>query len=159
MLFKFISIRALLFVIFLIHNGVSYAQTLPINRLINDVYPFEDTINYVVDYGIPFFTNDSLKRKVEFKIFKNEQAFINTLQQDYIKLLSISIVKVDKGSMVLHISLNFANRESYIGKPKIFGFYDERLVECIQSKSGEWVYSKTLGYKGHITDNEFIKVN
>jgi hypothetical protein len=136
------------------------AQKLNLNNFINSAceknYSNVDTLYYVIGEGYPFFDSSSINTNNRIKIvyFRNEKEMIKKLPStdDYKYLLDINISDISASLITMKIAISKTNKKLFTGERSIVVFYGEQIVECKLTKESEWVYSKTLKFKGHITD-------
>lgn len=142
--------------IWLSANGMS--QKLSLNQVINKAYGNKvvlgtDSLLYILSECSPFIKIESKKSyDIELVVFKNKEQLIKYLSYEDSYLLKVNLCDVFANRLVLTIAVYKVNNKTFTNNTNFLIFHDERKVECILNKKQEWVYSKTIHVKKHLTD-------
>lgn len=137
-------------------NGVS--QKLSLNQVINKAYGNKvvlgtNSLLYILSECSPFIEIEAKKGDdIEIIVFKNKEQLIKDLSFEDSYLLKVNLCDVFANRLVLIIAVYTVNDKTLTESTNFLIFHDERKVECILNEKQEWVYSKTIHVKKHLTD-------
>jgi hypothetical protein len=146
----------LFFTVFM--SVTAMAQKLSLNQVINAAYGNKvvleaDTLLYVLSECSPFIEiKPSKKDEIKISVFKNKDQIIRSLSNADAHLLKVGLSDVSLGKLVMTVAVYKINSNIFTEKDHFLIFHDERTVECVLSSKKEWVYSKTINVKKHLTD-------
>jgi len=153
------AIKKTLFAVLLfLSSSKGFTQRMCLNQVVDKVYGAEswlksDSLLFVVSDCLHFiYLQASEANKVKIVSFKNEDDLVDQLRSSDQYLLKVSLLEIKERRLLMRVSVHKINQSLFTRRPRFLVFHDERVVECVFDKKKNWIFSRTVSSKSHLTE-------